>query len=416
MSNKINVLFMQSQTYFGADSRIHGVLMHYFDRSRIGVHAACNPGTISERSAAIQALESISDLHLQPISFGPTVNAQTKLDIAKQVLKGTGRMLASFGHLIKHIKQHKVNIIHCTEKPRDAFYGLLFARLTGAKCVIHLHVKAEDWISPLTRWAMHHADALVGVSGFVAESIEAMGYPASKTHVVLNGMELDHWDYRLDGSSVRREFGIAPDQPLLAVVSRLFPWKGHTELLKALAIVKQHVPTFRLLLVGEDDPRATPGGGSYTAQLKALTEELGLTEHIIFTGFRRDVPQIMAACDIFTMPSFEEPFGMVYLEAMAMEKPIIALNNGGAREVVEHMKSGLLSEPQAIEQLADNIIKLINDPALRSRMGKYGRRRCEQYFHPQRMANDTEKVYRDVLGLTKEQQPSYSWSSLVNNV
>src|SRR5206468_5991867 len=104
----------------------------------------------------------------------------------------------------------------------------------------------------------------------------------------------------------------------------------------------------------------------------------------------------MAACDVFALPSFEEPFGLVYAEAMAMKRPVVALGNGGTPEVVEHGKSGLLSSPGDDEALANNIITLLRDPDLRARMGEYGRRQVETRFAPARMARDMEQVYGEL--------------------
>ncbi|GAB4425100.1 MAG: hypothetical protein OHK0015_04800 [Chloroflexi bacterium OHK40] len=399
---KINVLFMQSQDYFGADSLVHSLLMRHFNRTSVTVYAACNAGSRQKESASLKALSGIEQLNLRPTYFGPSINHTSKREILAQAIPGGLATLASLTSLAQYIRKHSIDVIHCTEKPRDAFYGLLLARLTGARCVIHIHVKAENWISPLVQWAMRHADALVGVSQFVADSIVAMGYPANKTHAVLNSLDLNGWRADVDGSGVRQEYGVAPSTPLLAIVSRLFYWKGHVELLRALGQVKATHPDFKLLIVGADDPRGMPGRGSFTAELKALSAELGLNEHVIFTGFRQDVPQVMAACDIYAMPSFEEPFGMVYLEAMAMRKPVIALDNGGAREVIEHGKSGLLSQPQDIDQLAANIRTLLDSPTLRVEMGAYGRQQVEQFFTPQRMAHEMERIYRSILGLPQE--------------
>jgi glycosyltransferase involved in cell wall biosynthesis len=290
--------------------------------------------------------------------------------------------------------QHNIYIVHCTEKPRDAFLGLVLALLAGAKCLVHLHVNVEDWISPVVRWALKHADALVGVSQFTADSAIKKGYDPSRVHAVLNGLDISGWDSETDGRPIRQDFGIPADMPIMVIASRLFYWKGHAELIEALALVKETIPDFRLLIVGEDDPRATPGRGPFSEELKGLTAELGLTEQVVFTGFRKDMPAIMAAADIFTHPSFEEPFGMVYVEAMAMKKPIITLNQGGSAEVVEHGKSGLLSSPKDIKQMAENIICLIQDPDVRQRMGDYGRHRAESYYNPHRTTLDMENDYR----------------------
>jgi teichuronic acid biosynthesis glycosyltransferase TuaC len=107
---------------------------------------------------------------------------------------------------------------------------------------------------------------------------------------------------------------------------------------------------------------------------------------------------VMAACDVFSMPSFEEPFGLVFLEAMAMKRPVIGVNNGGTPEVVEHGKAGLLSEPWNVEELSRNIVTLLRDPALRASMGAYGRSRVLDYFNAERMAADAGNAYAAVLG------------------
>lgn len=389
---------MQSQSYFGSDSMIHSLLMRFYNRQRLAVHAACNSGTAKEASASLKALEKVPDLHLRPTKFGPTVNSLPKLKVLKNIFTQTPPALVSLTRLAWYVKKHQIKIIHGTEKPRDAFYGVILAKLTGAKSVIHLHVGYDDWISPLVRWALRHADGIIGVSEFVAKSVVANGYSASKVYYVLNSLDATRWNPDTEGSHIRQEYNIGPDVPVLAIISRLFPWKGHTELLKALAKLKEQTSNFKLLIVGEDDPRATPGGGSYLGQLKELTRQLGLEEQIIFTGFRRDVAQLLAACDIYVMPSFEEPCAVAFLEAMAMRKPVVALDSGGTAQLVDHGKAGLLSQPQDIEQLMLNIKTLLDDPQLRRQMGQYARQRVVDYYNPQRLADETEQIYRQILG------------------
>ena len=116
---------------------------------------------------------------------------------------------------------------------------------------------------------------------------------------------------------------------------------------------------------------------------KALARDLNLSENIIFAGFRTDVQSILAACDIYTMPSYEEPLGLAFLEAMAMQKPVIALASGGVPEIVEDTKSGLLSSPRDIEGLAANILTLIRDPQKRHVMGVYGPAYVKRFLDPE---------------------------------
>jgi glycosyltransferase involved in cell wall biosynthesis len=394
----IVVLFMQSQTFFGADSYIHSVIMREFDRSRFRVHAAVNyGGSAHETSAAASALERIPAIAIRPTRFGTSVNFRSRGALIRDTLTQGPAALWSLIGLARYVRRHDVKIIHCTEKPRDAFYGGLIARLTGAKCVVHLHVKTEGWISRTVQWSMRRAAAIIGVSQFVADTTVAMGFPRDRVFAVLNSIEADRWDPELDGSPIRSELGIGADTHVLVAVSRLNSWKGHNELLRALALVVEQCDDVVLLVVVEDDPRSHPGGGSYTAELRALAGELGITDHVVFTGFRSDIDRFMAVCDVYSMPSHEEPFGMVFLEAMCMRKPVAALDNGGTREVVDHGGSGLLAPPGDIDQIAADIVTLLDDAELRRRMGVHGRERAEREFTPQRLARDVERVYDTIL-------------------
>lgn len=167
--------------------------------------------------------------------------------------------------------------------------------------------------------------------------------------------------------------------------------KGQDDVIRAIPLVRREFPSVRVLIIGQDDRQAMRT--SFTAELKALAGDLGVLDQVIFTGQRADMAGLLAACDVFALPSFEEPFGLVFLEALAMKKPVVALNNGGTPEVVEHGLSGLLSEPGDQAALAANLLTLLRDPALRSRMGEHGRRRVEARFTPGRLARDTEQVY-----------------------
>ena len=142
--------------------------------------------------------------------------------------------------------------------------------------------------------------------------------------------------------------------------------------MKALRKIADAVPEVRLVIVGEDDPMAHPERGSYRAELESLMRELSLEEQVIFTGFRSDIPELMAAFDVFAMPSWDEPFGMVFLEAMAMETPVVAWDSGGAPEVIANGETGFVVERGNVDALAETLLRLIRDPDLRGRMGRPG--------------------------------------------
>jgi glycosyltransferase involved in cell wall biosynthesis len=370
MAQKTNVLFIQSQLTFGADSLIHAHIMRHLDRSRFNVHVACTVGDGHYIPGSLTALEQIPDLNLRRTVFAPGVRRRSAREAYRLVTASTRFPIDTLA-LARYVKKERIHVIHGTEKPRDTAYVMALSRVTGAKSVVHVHVKWSNEYSRVARWAVRNADGVFSISRYVTQTIEGMGVAPERVHTILNCLDASGWDPTVDGSEIRKEFGVAPDAPLLASVSRLFSWKGQRELIKALAKVVGEFPAVRLLIVGEDERYVH--GGSFTDELKAEATQLGVLGHVIFTGGRRDVPKIMAACDVFTLPSFEEPFGVVFLEAMAMKKPVIAINNGGTPEVVTHGQAGLLSAPWNIDELANNIRILLRDPAERQRMGEYGR-------------------------------------------
>lgn len=391
---------MQSQTFFGADSGVHALLMRHFSPNDVECHVAYNrDGDTRAPTHPLLHLQDIPNLHLHPARFGPTVCAQSRAKILATALTQAPALPAHLLAIARHARRQKIDVVHCTEKPRDAFYGALIARLAGARHVVHLHVKFDTWLKPSVQWAMRQSDAIIGVSQFVAETIVAAGFDPKKVYGIGNSLDLstNQWNPNpQDALAVRREWGISEDAPLLGISARICLWKGHADLIEALGIVRKSVPNVRLLIVGEDDPRAHPGGGSFTAELKEQIRRLGLEENVIFTGWRVDMPRFVNAFDIYAMPSFEEPWGIAYLEAMALEKPIVAYHSGGAIEIVEHGKTGLLTPVRDIPAYADALLQTLDREKAR-RMGKAGRVRLETVLTPQRMCSEVLQVYRDIL-------------------
>ncbi len=394
MRDKIHVLFLHSQDGFGADSAIHGHLMRHLDRDRFVVHLACSRGDGSTIAPSLATFGKIPDVRLRPTYFAPGFRHRSLRTIVRQS-RAAIAFPVEFVRLRNYVLREGIQVIHSTDRPRDAVYAVALAKLTGVKSVVHVHVAWSEWYSAPARWGVRSADAVFSISQFVTGTIIRTGTPADRIHTILNSVEPSRWDPRIDGSGVRSEFAIPAGGPLLVSVSRLFAQKGQRELLHALALVKREVPDVRLLIVGADAVEVH--GGSFTGELKVLARELGVSDRVLFAGERSDIPQIMAACDVFTLPSFEEPFGLVFLEAMAMQKPVVSLDNGGTPEVVEHGRSGFLAPAKDVAALAAHIVTLLKDPELRARMGAYGRARVLEYFNTQRMARDAGEAYEIVL-------------------
>jgi glycosyltransferase involved in cell wall biosynthesis len=391
-SPRMAVMFISSAEHPGADTFIHALIMRNLDRARFEVHAAGSAGSPADGSAdGYRLLAGIPDVQLRSANFGPSLSDRTAVGKLQHLTTAGAAMAASFLSLVNYIRRNQITVLHSTDRPRDAVACAILGKLTGAKSIIHAHLKCADWMSDALRRSMHHVDALIAISDFVARSLADSGYAREKTYTVLNGIDLRRWDFRMSGVPIRRDFGIPATAPVIACAGRLFESKGQAQVVRAVAALRPEFPDIRLLVIGKDDRQVMQE--SFTEQLKMLAATLGVADNVVFTGQRADMPALLAASDVFALPSDEEPFGLVFAEAMAMKRPVIALANGGTPEVVEHGRDGLLSGPNDLEELIANIRTLLREPALRTRMGEHGRQRVEARFTAQRMALETGRVY-----------------------
>ncbi len=207
-----------------------------------------------------------------------------------------------------------------------------------------------------------------------------------------------------EGLRLRTELGIAPDIPLVATVGRLMEQKGLTYLLQAMHILQQRLPEARLLIVGDSQD----GRDEYKQLLLRQHHSLGLEGSVIFTGVRDDVPAVMQAIDLFAMASLWEGFGLVFLEAMAAARPIVATAVSAIPEVVEEGVSGLLVPPRDPEALADALYSLLNDPNRARRMGAAGLLRLKNRFTEDKMVDCIEGLYRELCNVPPVPGPHHS--------
>jgi len=210
--------------------------------------------------------------------------------------------------------------------------------------------------------------------------------PEQKLIVIHNGMEPTLY-LNADGSKVRFELGLKEDEILITMVARFVPQKDHDTLLQALS-----------LLPGRKFKAALVGGGERETFFRKKAGELGFRDNVIFLGERRDVPQILAASDIFVLSSNWEGLPRSIIEAMMAGLPVVATRVGGVPELVEDGVTGFLIPPRDPDALAEALQRLIADPELRRRMGQAGREKALKEFTLDRMLRETKRVYN---GITK---------------
>jgi glycosyltransferase involved in cell wall biosynthesis len=228
-------------------------------------------------------------------------------------------------------------------------------------------------------------DRYLAVShGIANELVEGLHWPRRKIDVVYNAVDLARVDVEAP-PGLREELGGGEGGPLVLMPARLDAQKGHQTLFEAIP----QVPDATFLLAGEGPERES---------LEALAAQLGIGERVRFLGRREDVPQLLAACDVFALPSLYEGSSLAVLEAMAAEIPIVSSAIGGTDELIEDGRSGLLVAPGDAEGLAAALRQVLGDPALRLSLAARARDRVEAGLTREQMAARVSAVYRELLG------------------
>ncbi len=177
------------------------------------------------------------------------------------------------------------------------------------------------------------------------------------------------------------------ETPTLGVFGRITPWKGHDVVLRALALV----PEANAIFVGTEEDDA------FARTLRQLVADLGLTNRVSFLGFRKDVAQLMQQVDCIVHASTEpEPFGLVIVEGMLAQRPVIATRGGGATEIIEDGESGLLVRPGDVRELVAAINQVLSEPQKAARMAMRGYERARMHFSEERMLREIEKHFPEV--------------------
>ena len=227
-------------------------------------------------------------------------------------------------------------------------------------------------------------DRLIVVSKAIELKIQEEGRTGAPTSLIYNGVDLQRYNHQQPCCTLHEEYLIPESVPIVGVVARLEAEKGHRVLLEAWPLVLDEHPEAWLLVVGE---------GSERNSLEAQTGSLGISDHVVFTGRREDVPAVTAALDVAVLPSYREAQGLSVLEAMALSRPVVASNVGGIPEMIEDGVTGLLVPPGNREALADAINHLLSDHPYADMLAKRGHDLVHDRFCIELMTSQIETLY-----------------------
>jgi glycosyltransferase involved in cell wall biosynthesis len=302
--------------------------------------------------------------------------------------------------LARIIRRERVALVHVNEI-LDV-YGGIAARIAGVPCVWHVRADISSWPAPLRkvlpRIVARLSSEIIAVSASVEEEVfRLQGVDTHKVSVIHDpGPDPSALRPEAHRSAVRRELGLEDDASLVVLVAKMVEPKGHEVLVRAVPTVLASFPKAHFVIVGGD--LDGPHHQRYAARLRRLPGELGVGPAVTFTGYRSDVPRIMAAADVITHCSTHpDPFPGVVLQGMGLGMAVVASDIGGPREQIEDGVSGVLVAPNDAAALALAINDLLGDPAKRASLGRVAAARVRERFTSEGFYRRLSQTYGDLI-------------------
>ena len=321
------------------------------------------------------------------------------------------------GAAIRRLERAGINVCVLDDMGDPAAVDAVAAHLHAVKAdVVHDHMYRAEVIGTQAAWALAAAgkprpyivgtvhssrvrseedraliraltprmDHLIAVSRAIVRKLEEEGRVGAPISLIYNGVDLSRYTDPDVCGTLHGEYPIPVGSPIVGVVARLEPEKGHPTLLDAWPAVLAAVPTAHLLIVGE---------GTQREALQAQAHDLRIDASVTFTGRRDDVPAVTAALDVAVLPSYREAQGLSILEAMALSRPVVASAVGGIPEMIEHGRTGLLVPPREPAALAAGIVRLLTDHPYADTLARAARDQVHERFCVELMVRAVESIY-----------------------
>lgn len=382
----IRTLFVTHAAEFGGAELSLLELLEALDRRRVSAMLlSYSAGPLVDAAAGL-------GVHVHVMDAGAGVLSVRRADFAAgpagiaRALRGVANSQPIIRDTAAHIRKSGAQLVYSNTAKAHVLAGLA-ARRARTPVIWH----ARDYFSKpsvrlfyktLTRYV---PDAIVCNSEFTAAQFKEAG----RCRVIPNGLPEDKILPKRSAREARAEFGLTEGSPCAGVAGRIYRKKGIATFLKAAAIVLKRFPDARFFIVGGTFYKAP----EYPEELKRLSAALGISDRVIFTGFRADIYDLMNMFDAYVLPSEEpETFGRGIVESMFLGKPVIVSAHGGPLEVVADGETGMLFKPGSEKELAEKMILIFSDKEKAAAMGAAGRERAKELFTIQRCAREIEDV------------------------
>lgn len=370
---RLKILFVIDGIEFGGGERVFAQIINSLPQDRFKSFLATTSNKAFTNTIKVQ------DITIFPMDFKNRYNVAILL------------------RLMRIIKEQRIDIVH-GQGARAEFYARLAAGFSGRKTYVStVAVPVEGYdVGPLKkllyrafdRFSEGYVNRFIVVSdSLVKAMVHGHGVAREKVIKIYNGIETDIYqpaDHSANRHRIREEFRVADKEILIGAIGRLTWPKGFEFFIQAIPDILQVLPNARFLLVGD---------GALRHNLETLARSLNLQNHLLFAGQRTDIRDILTALDVVVVPSIQEGFPVLTLEAMAMEKPIVATEIDGITEQITDGMEGLLVPPRVPAAIAQATIRLKNDQHTARLLGRNARKRVLRDFSIHKMMAETIKVY-----------------------
>jgi glycosyltransferase involved in cell wall biosynthesis len=296
------------------------------------------------------------------------------------------------------VEANKIDIIHA-HVGRDYLVAALAERHgDAARLILTRHHYLPMKRSALYRWMLRDVARVIAVSESVRQSvIERLRLPAERVRTIPNWINPERFK-PVERDAARAMFRLRANI-VVACIGQLTPAKGQEEFVRAAANIGRMRADVEFLIVGAEREEGQP----FTEHLRKLAVSLGIRERVTFTGHVSHLPQLLAAVDVVVVPSWDEGFSLVTLEALAARRAVLASNIGGIKGIIHDNTTGLLFPPRDVEALTEKLLWLVADAPLRDRLSAQGQRDVYNRFSRDQIIGQIESLYEEVVGEDKKE-------------
>lgn len=358
----LRVMFLQTDMRIGGAEMITANIIRRLDRRRFAPELCC----LKDRGELGESLASEIPVHSNLLS--------SKYD------------LRIWPRLTSLLRKRKVDAVITVGAGDKMFWGRLAARRVGVPVVLSaLHSTGwPDGVGRLNRMLTPITDAFIAVADshgqFLATNLKI---PRDRVVAISNGVDTTRFAPYPDIAAVRSELGIGPSDPVVGIVAALRPEKNHELFLEMAHRVTKQLPNAKFIVIGD---------GPCREAIEKRSNELGITDNILMLGSRSDVPQLLAAMDVFALTSHIEANPLSILEAMSVGRPVVATNVGSIHEAVAEGQTGYLVPPGDADQLTERVLDLLRDPLACRSMGQVARAAVVNHWSIEAMVHGYERL------------------------